>query len=140
MRQVICTECNKRYNFDTDDFCPRCGAFNPPKKKWGIDAAGNVVRVDGLNESNHTGSFVHKEVHSEKAARRAKGLDRDPVTSAKKISAQPVKLVKPAPVKVKLNPSLGGAAERAEKKKKSNIGAIVGAILALFALLMEIIS
>ena len=30
-----------------------------------------MVRKDGVNEANHKGSFVHKEVHKEKAQRRA---------------------------------------------------------------------
>lgn len=75
MRRIVCEECRKAYDFDQDDFCPRCGAFNPPVKTWGVDANGNVVRVDGLSEQNHAGSFVHKEVHREKAVRRAVGMD-----------------------------------------------------------------
>lgn len=35
-----------------------------------------MVRVDGVNERNHAGSFAHKEVHKEKRVRRATGLDR----------------------------------------------------------------
>lgn len=30
MRNVICSSCGKRYNYDTDDFCPKCGSYNPP--------------------------------------------------------------------------------------------------------------
>lgn len=30
MRRVTCGDCGKRYDFDRDDFCPRCGSFNPP--------------------------------------------------------------------------------------------------------------
>ena len=75
--RLVCEECKKVYNYDVDDFCPRCGAYNPPKKTWGIDAKGNVVRVDGVNEANHKDSFVHKEVHREKWQRRATGMDRD---------------------------------------------------------------
>lgn len=75
--RLVCGECKKVYNYDVDDFCPRCGAYNPPKKQWRVDATGNVVRVDGVNEADHKGSFVHKEVHREKAVRRVVGLDRD---------------------------------------------------------------
>lgn len=90
MRKLTCKDCGKRYDFDVDDFCPRCGSFNQPMNKWRIDAAGQVVRVDGVNESNHTGSFVHREVHTEKAARKAKGLDRDAVSVSKKKDAAAV--------------------------------------------------
>ena len=77
MRRIVCSECKKHYDFDKDDFCPRCGAFHPPAKTLTVDNFGRVVRVDGINERNHAGSFVHKEVHKEKAQRRMVGMDRD---------------------------------------------------------------
>lgn len=75
MGRILCEECRKVYDFDRDEFCPRCGAFNPPVKTWGVDAQGNVIRVDGVSERGHEGSFVHREVHREKAVRRAVGMD-----------------------------------------------------------------
>ena len=42
MKIIACEDCGKRYDFDRDDFCPKCGAFNPPVKTWGTDAQGNV--------------------------------------------------------------------------------------------------
>lgn len=30
MRKVHCADCGKSYDYDVDDFCPRCGSFNPP--------------------------------------------------------------------------------------------------------------
>ncbi len=77
MRQIVCENCKKRYDFEKDDFCPRCGAFNQPVKTWGTDAEGNVVRVDGVNEQGHAGSFVHSEVHNETRIRQAQGLDQN---------------------------------------------------------------
>ena len=50
MRKVRCYECGKTYDYDTDDFCPKCGAFNQPPKSTTIDANGAVIRVDGINE------------------------------------------------------------------------------------------
>lgn len=32
MRTVQCYECRKRYDYDEDGFCPRCGAFNQPER------------------------------------------------------------------------------------------------------------
>ena len=75
MRLITCEDCGKRYDFDRDEFCPRCGAFNHPANRWRVDSTGSVVRVDGINESNHAGSFSHREVHAEKAQRRKAGLD-----------------------------------------------------------------
>lgn len=77
MRKVKCYECGKTYNFDMDDFCPRCGAFNQPQRTMRIAADGSVVRNDGLNENNHQGSFVHAELHEENKERKRKGLDKD---------------------------------------------------------------
>ena len=62
MRRVKCEDCGKVYDFDTDDFCPRCD--------------GSVVRVEGISESNHKGSFLHEEYHAENRHRKATGLDR----------------------------------------------------------------
>lgn len=77
MRKVKCCECGKTYNFDIDDFCPKCGAFNQPPRTMRIAADGSVVRNDGLNESNHEGSFVHAELHEENKERKRTGLDKD---------------------------------------------------------------
>ena len=30
MRRIHCADCGKNYDYDVDDFCPRCGSFNPP--------------------------------------------------------------------------------------------------------------
>ena len=75
MRRIVCDECRRMYDYDRDEFCPRCGAFNQPVKTWTTDAQGNVRRVDGVNEANHAGSFVHSEVHREKRVRQAKKMD-----------------------------------------------------------------
>lgn len=90
MRRVQCYECGKRYDFDVDDFCPRCGAFNPPGRSSRIDADGNVVRLDGLNEVNHRESFVHAELHEENKERRASGLSRGVKRSQEKAAARSV--------------------------------------------------
>ena len=78
MRLIRCEDCGRRYDFERDEFCPRCGAFNHPANRWRVDQAGNVVRADGINEVNHAGSFSHREVHEEKAQRRRTGLDHPP--------------------------------------------------------------
>ena len=35
MRMVRCYECGKRYDYDEEGFCPKCGAFNQPAKSNG---------------------------------------------------------------------------------------------------------
>lgn len=75
MRRVKCEDCGRVYDFDTDDFCPRCGAFTFPKgDRIGTDSS--VVRVEEIRESNHKDSFLHAEYFVEKRRRRAAGLDR----------------------------------------------------------------
>ena len=75
MRRIVCEDCKRQYDYDKDEFCPRCGAFNQPVKVWGTDSQGNIRRVDGVNEQNHAASFVHSEVHREKHVRQARGMD-----------------------------------------------------------------
>ena len=84
MRKVCCEECGKKYDYDVDDFCPRCGAYNPPKRQE------SALRRDGLGEDNHAGSFLHSELHAEDKARRRAGLERP----AKK-KAAPVRMAEP---------------------------------------------
>lgn len=88
MRKVRCYECGRSYDFDVDDFCPRCGAFNQPGKQTSIGADGSVVRSDGLNEKNHAGSFVHREFHSENRSRRASGLSKGVRRAAAPVGGQ----------------------------------------------------
>jgi len=76
MRKIRCHECGKSYDFDVDDFCPKCGAFNQPGKRTGIGAGGAVIRSEGINEKNHAGSFVHQEFHAENRVRKAVGLSK----------------------------------------------------------------
>ena len=85
MRKVRCHECGKVYNFDAEDFCPRCGAFTQPPKSTAIDADGSVIRVEGINEKNHAGSFAHEELHEENRERRRMGLSK----SARQTTAKP---------------------------------------------------
>ena len=75
MRQVQCYDCGKRYNYDIDDFCPRCGAFTQPARASRIAADGSVVWNDGINERGHHKSFVHKEYHQENRKRSKTWLE-----------------------------------------------------------------
>ena len=75
MRRVKGEDCGRVYDFDTDDFCPRCGAFTFPKgDRIGTDSS--VVRVEEIRESNRKDSFLHAEYFVEKRRRKAAGLDR----------------------------------------------------------------
>ena len=31
MRILVCRDCGKRYDYDKDDFCPKCSSDNPPR-------------------------------------------------------------------------------------------------------------
>ena len=75
MRRVKCEDCGRVYDFDTDDFCPRCGAFTFPKGDR-IGSDGSVVRAEEIRESNHQDSLLHAEYFVEKRRRKAAGLDR----------------------------------------------------------------
>lgn len=81
MRNVRCHDCGKRYNFDKDDFCPKCGAFTQPPPTSRIGRDGRVVRVEGISEKNHQGSFLHAEYHDENRERKGSGLEKESLTS-----------------------------------------------------------
>ena len=81
MRIVHCHDCGKRYNFDKDDFCPRCGAFTQPPPATRIGMDGRVVRVEGINEKNHRESFVHAEYHDENRERKGSMLEKGSIAS-----------------------------------------------------------
>lgn len=125
MRKVRCYECGKSYDFDEDDFCPKCGAFNQPPRETRIGADGTLVRVDGLNERNHKGSFVHRELHEENRERRAIGLSK----GVKRGRSQPA----------------ASSVRKPKKQETKNPLAIVGKIifwiiiLNVFATILEII-
>ena len=63
MRKVRCYECGKTYDYDTDDFCPKCGAFNQPPKSTTIDANGAVIRVE-LYEAESLGIKTPEDIES----------------------------------------------------------------------------
>ena len=80
MAKVSCYECNKTYDYYEDGFCPRCGCFNQPPRQSRIDANGDIVYHEGINEKTHTGSFVHKEYHAENRKRAFTKLEAKPGT------------------------------------------------------------
>ena len=103
MRRIVCGECRKKYDYDVDDFCPRCGAYNPPKRNQET-----TMRVDGISESNHKDSFLHEELHQEKKERKRLGL-------SKGVRREPQQTEQRSAVKEK-EPS---AAPKLSSKKKS---------------------
>ena len=125
MRIVKCYDCGRHYNSDDDGFCPRCGAFNQPPPLARIGADGSIVRVDGLSERGHTGSFTHKEYHEETRERRKSGLDKG-VDRATKPTAAPKPPPKTAPAMRPAGKALtAGSKGQAEK----GIGIVIAIII-----------
>ena len=119
MRMVKCYDCGKRYNYDEDGFCPKCGAFNQPPAITRIGADGSIVRVDGINEQGHTGSFVHKEYHQEERQRRRVGLD-------KSVERIPEPAPKAAP---KVRPAGKTLTAGNQKQAEKGIGIVIAIII-----------
>ena len=123
MRKVQCHECGKSYNYDVDDFCPRCGAFTQPLRTHQIGADGSVIRVDGLNEQYHQKSFVHRELHEENRERKGTLLSQGnkratPMMNQKKIA---VSQMQKAPK--------SKTTSMPERKQKSALAGILFAII-----------
>ena len=127
MRMVKCYDCGRRYDYDEDGFCPKCGGFNQPVSASRIGADGSVVRAEGINERNHAGSFVHKEYHAEERKRRASGLDKgvDRIPKTSKIS----RAAKPA----------AALAKSGKQGKKGAEGAIIAAVIWILFVFFQII-
>lgn len=126
--RLVCQECKKVYDYDVDDFCPRCGAYNQPPKV----STTATLRKDGVNESNHQGSFVHREVHTEKADRRRTGMDAPKNTR----SVTPVAPSQPGTIATLRGPVSIRTPSRQKSKKSSGNSAwtIVIWIIALVIL------
>lgn len=120
MTPVVCGDCKKRYDYEVDDFCPRCGAYNRP------DQRSTARRVDGVNETGHAGSFVHSEVHQEKAFRRKFGLDR-PKTPPVRQAAPPRQVQQP----VRSFPQN----RQTQQRKNTPVGAVIGIFIWVIVML-----
>ena len=59
MRMVHCEDCGKRYDYDVDGFCPRCGAFNQPV--W-VRAAGPPRPLSPLRHSRSGQGRLQREL------------------------------------------------------------------------------
>ena len=126
MIRVVCEDCGKSYNYEVDDFCPKCGAYNQPPKAGSPTA---VVRSDGVNEKNHAGSFVHEEVHQEKKIRRKFNLDQKP--KSRPASSRP-SFSAPRPSSV----FSSGAQKRSRQSTAGSASAAVTVIVWIFFLLI----
>ena len=61
MRMVVCEDCKKRYDYEQNNFCPRCGAFHSPGKRQAADNCGKVTRLDSIHGINGGRSIVKQE-------------------------------------------------------------------------------
>ena len=51
MRKVTCASCGRPYDYDSDDFCPKCGSYNPPPDRAGArPAQAPPVRVSAASK------------------------------------------------------------------------------------------
>ena len=127
MRLVKCYDCGKRYNYDEDGFCPKCGGFNQPAHISRVSADGSVVRVDGLNERGHAGSFVHQEYHAEERQRKGTGLSK----GVSRVPQEKPATRKPSPKVVPAGKTLAGSSRQAEK----GVGLVVALVIWLLSLI-----
>lgn len=113
MRAVRCEECGKRYDYDVDDFCPRCGAFNQPPRTIQVNSDGTIGQRHEMGGRDHRESFLHQEYHEENRQRRGTPLAQ----STKR------RTVRPAPA------SLRQEQRQTVKNPAKVVGWIIGAIV-----------
>ena len=61
MRMVHCEDCGKRYDYDVDGFCPRCGAFNQPV--W-VRSGGTAEKKPEFQQREKPAARGRKRAHS----------------------------------------------------------------------------
>ena len=110
MTKLRCAECGRVYTYEVDDFCPRCGAYNQPPK-----TGEQTTHKDGLSESNHEGSFTHREFHQEKVERKKLRLDQPFKESVKSVK--------------RVQEPLAGAGGRKKQQQKGPLAAVVTVIV-----------
>lgn len=68
MRLVTCSECGKHYDYDKDDFCPKCGVYNPPNRQPQRQAASAQA------SARPNRSYAAARQHTGKQNQEKKGL------------------------------------------------------------------
>ena len=115
MRKITCADCGKHYDFDKDDFCPRCGSFNQPPNS-------GATRLE-----------------QELLSRFSSGQARQ--TGGRSVSA-PVSKGRPAAAPYAAPhaaPQRGAASPLTPKPKKKSAGGVVVSIVALLFCLLVIL-
>lgn len=54
MRRVTCKDCHRSYDYDKDDFCPKCGSYNPPKDFGSTKLEQDLLSRFGTARANQT--------------------------------------------------------------------------------------
>lgn len=140
MRRIVCYDCGKKYDYDVDDFCPRCGAFTQPARHSRIASDGSVVRVEGISEAFHRESFVHAEFHEENRERKGTVLEQSAARSPRSPRKQAAS-GKQAAVR-QITPPLAGAGpvKKEEQGKSLGAGFFIAAALVILKILLDIMA
>ena len=85
---LSCCGCGGSVPSDAPAEIPACACYVALTFDDGPRQGTTCRLLDGLNESNHRGSFVHSELHEENKERRASGLSKGTKRSSRK-TAQP---------------------------------------------------
>lgn len=73
MRRVTCKDCRYVYDYDKDDFCPRCGSYNPPGDTGSTRLEQELLSRFGDARRNQTRA---REQQAERAAEGRRHLRR----------------------------------------------------------------
>lgn len=122
MRKVTCKDCGRVYDFDKDDFCPKCGSFNPP-----VDEGATALERDLLTRFDGS--------RSRQAADNAQARERQAAPRRTYDSAPSVKVAAPQAQSQYWHG--GEPCEEAEPRQGARRGLVallVAGIVLLFAL------
>lgn len=64
MKRIICESCGKRYDYDRDETCPKCGAYNQPARR--PQGFGNSIRGTTVLQSRSAQNTAAEKRHEGK--------------------------------------------------------------------------
>lgn len=56
MKKIICGSCGKRYDYDSDEICPKCGAYNQPDRRPQGDYRSRTENAAASQPAQNTGA------------------------------------------------------------------------------------
>lgn len=78
MRMIRCKDCGRRYDYDKDDFCPKCGAYNPPAEGRATQLEQELLSRFDSQRSRQKAPAARRPAQAKQAPRGPRTVDYHP--------------------------------------------------------------